>query len=261
MRASSGCRAAGRAQAGLARERALCSLARRLAQHGLQSPRESHPHCMLRTLGDFLASSIGKKAVMALTGLLLVLFLIGHLVGNLTLFADASGATFDEYARKIRSFGALVYVAEVGLLALFAAHIYLAVRTLSENREARPVGYAARSSRGAKTVGSATMFLTGAIVLGFVVKHLIDFRFDGAFHDAPAGVVKAKLAQPWTAGMYVVGLLALGVHLSHALRSALQSLGLGRKAAYPALARAALVLALLIALGFLAFPLVGLLFY
>ena len=116
---------------------------------------------MLRWFGDFLASSIGKKIVLALTGLLLVGFLVEHLYGNLKLYEDGSGAAFDGYVAELQSFGWLLAIAELGLGALFACHVYLAIRLTLENREARSIRYTVRNTRGAATFGSTTMFVTG----------------------------------------------------------------------------------------------------
>ena len=156
---------------------------------------------MLRPLGNALSSSIGRKFIMGVTGLLLVGFAVNHLVGNLKLLpipfvGDAAGEKFDEYVAFLKSFGGLLYVAEIGLVVLFGAHIWLALKLTMENREARRTGYHVRSDRGAKSVGSASMHVTGALLLAFLIKHMLDFRFDEAFHETPAAIVYAKLAQP-----------------------------------------------------------------
>jgi succinate dehydrogenase / fumarate reductase cytochrome b subunit len=206
-------------------------------------------------LGDCLASSLGKKAVMAATGLLLVGFLIAHLAGNLTLYADRDGAAFDAYCAKLQGFGPLLLVAEVLLALLFGAHVYLGVRLTLENRDARRDGYAFRNSRGRKTLGSSSMFFTGALVLGFLIKHVLDFRFDALFHESPAAAVRASFHQPVTVAIYVVGMAALGLHLSHAFRSAFQSLGIHHPRLVPLLERAGLALAIVLPAGFVSIPL------
>jgi succinate dehydrogenase / fumarate reductase cytochrome b subunit len=99
------------------------------------------------------------------------------------------------------------------------------------------------------------MFYTGALILGYLLKHLYDFRFDRAFFDDPDALVKAKLTQPGHAAVYVVAALVLGVHLSHGFRSAFQSLGVSHPRWTPAIEILAGVVAFLFAAGFAAIPL------
>src|SRR5262249_44894579 len=136
---------------------------------------------MLRPFGNALASSVGRKVVLGFTGLLLVGFLAEHLYGNLQLYRDHDGAAFRGYVEGMKAFGPLLPVAEVLLAGLFMCHIYLAFRITLENRDARSVRYAFRNTHGAKTLGSASMFFTGALVLCYLIKHLLDFRFDAGF--------------------------------------------------------------------------------
>lgn len=209
---------------------------------------------MLRWFADVLDSSVGRKALMALTGLALLVFLVGHLAGNLTLFADADGTAFDAYVEKLKSFGVLVYVAEVGLVLLFSAHIALAVRLTLQNREARRQKYVVRATHGQQTPASISMIVTGLVVGGFLVKHLLDFRFDEEFEARPAGLVKEKLHGAGTALIYLLGMVVLAIHLSHGIRSAFQSLGANHPRWNTVLERTGQALAVLIAVGFALFP-------
>jgi len=215
----------------------------------------------MKTLGNVLASSIGKKAVMALTGLFLVGFLIEHLHGNLKLLEDPSGDAFDEYVAFLQGFGPLLTVAELGLAALFVAHVYLAFRLTLENLQARGSRYERRQSRGGATIGSVSMFYTGVLLLGYLLKHLYDFRFDERFLADPDALVKATLSQPSHAIVYLLVAPVVGIHLSHGFRSAFQSLGLAHPRWTPWIERAAKLLAFLLAAGFAAFPLYFLFFW
>lgn len=208
----------------------------------------------MRSLGNALASSIGKKIVMGLTGLLLVGFLVEHLHGNLKLLEDRDGAAFDSYVGFLQGFGPLLIVAEIGLALLFLAHVYLAFRLTLENLQARRARYVVRGSRGASTLGSVSMFYTGALILGYLIKHLLDFRFHARFFGAPAALVKETLSSPGNAAVYVIAALLVGVHLSHGFRSALQSLGVNHPAWNPVLVLLGRALAVLFALGFAAIP-------
>jgi succinate dehydrogenase / fumarate reductase cytochrome b subunit len=205
-------------------------------------------------LGDTLASSVGKKVVMGLTGLLLVGFLVEHLHGNLKLLEDPEGNSFKVYVEFMQGFGPLLVIAEIGLALLFLCHIYLALRLTLENLQARKRRYVVRSSRGAHTIGSISMFYTGAVLLGFLIKHLLDFRFGAGFFDDPYGLVKSKLGQPGNALIYLVAALALGLHLSHGFRSAFQSIGINHPRWNPLLVWLGWILAFAFAIGFATFP-------
>ncbi len=183
----------------------------------------------MRWLGNFLASSVGRKIVLAATGLLLVGFLLEHIYGNLKLvppFGAADGSSFEAYRDELHSFGWLLTVAEVGLFALFLAHAFLAFRLTLENREARHERYVVRASRGAKTAGSASMFVTGTLILAYLIKHVTDFHFDGAYQEQPSLTVARTLSRPGNALVYLLAMGVLAVHLSHGFHSAFQSLGL-----------------------------------
>jgi succinate dehydrogenase / fumarate reductase cytochrome b subunit len=212
-------------------------------------------------LGDALASSVGKKLVMGLTGLGLVGFLVEHLHGNLKLLEDPSGQAFNDYVAFLQGFGPLLLAAEIGLALLFLAHVYLAFRLTLENLQARQQRYVVRARHGGSTAGSLTMFYSGALILGYLVKHLYDFRFDARFFDDPAALVKATLSQPGHAVVYLLVAPVLGLHLSHGFRSAFQSLGVNHPRWNPLLVGLGRALALLFALGFAAFPLYFLFFW
>ena len=198
---------------------------------------------------------------MALTGLLLVAFLVEHLHGNLKLLEDPSGESFDAYVSFLQGFGPLLTIAEIALALLFLAHAYLALRLTYENFQAREQRYSARQHRGAATFGSLSMFYTGALLLGYLLKHLYDFRFDARFFDDPDALVKATLCQPGHAVVYLGAAIVLGIHLSHGFRSAFQSLGASHPAWTPLIELTGKALAFLFAVGFAAFPIYFLFFW
>lgn len=214
---------------------------------------------MFRWLGSFLASSIGKKALTALTGLLLVGFVLAHLAGNLLLLKGDKGRAFEAYAQKLDDLGPLLIVAELSLVALFGTHIAMALRATLQNRRVRQQPYAHSPGHGGRTFASATMPLTGSFLLLFLVVHLVNFRFDSGFKQRFTGElngagateqVMASLANPLLAGVYLLAFIALGLHLSHGIQSALQTLGANHPRYTPLLRRGGLILALLLALGF-----------
>jgi succinate dehydrogenase / fumarate reductase cytochrome b subunit len=210
---------------------------------------------MLHRLAAFLRSSIGRKLVMSLTGAALIAFVLVHLLGNLTLYADTDGAAFNSYAHLLEV-NPLLPLAEIGLTVLFVVHIGLGIRTALDNREARPTRYKDLAPHGNRTLASTTMIVTGLLVLVFLVVHLIDFRFAERHADGLAYMVVQRLATPLGAVVYLIGVVALGVHLWHAVQSVFQTLGLYHPRYRPMVVKAGWVLAVLVGLGFATFPLV-----
>jgi succinate dehydrogenase / fumarate reductase cytochrome b subunit len=204
-------------------------------------------------------SSIGKKTVMAVSGLLLIGFLIVHLSGNLLIFSGADSKAFDEYASRLDE-NPLLPVAEIALFLLFAVHIVMALRVTGENRQARREGYAVRSTMGERSLASASMIVTGIVVLVFLVIHIADFRIGKRYADSGGGslaaLVKKRLHEPLGAAVYLIGVTALAIHLRHAFRSALQTLGVNHPRLNPLLVRLGWALAILLGLGFASFPIV-----
>ncbi|MEM9383039.1 MAG: succinate dehydrogenase cytochrome b subunit [Planctomycetota bacterium] len=172
----------------------------------------------------FLNSSIGRKYVMAVTGLSLTGFLLVHMAGNLTLYAG--NKAFNDYAHVLES-NPLLPVAEAGLLALFVVHIGLAFALIRSNRSARTDEYKSRLGMGAKTVASTTMWITGPILLVFLVIHIWDFRIRKELveeHDLALMVVE-RLRSPVGFAIYTASIAAVGFHMWHAFQSAFQTLG------------------------------------
>ena len=118
---------------------------------------------MLSQVARFVSSSIGKKVLMALSGLALIGFLVAHVAGNLTLYADEEGAAFNAYAEQLEATQPLLFALEVGLLATFVVHIALAFAVTRRNQEARRRGYRVRSSFGRRTFASSSMVVTGVV--------------------------------------------------------------------------------------------------
>jgi succinate dehydrogenase / fumarate reductase cytochrome b subunit len=211
---------------------------------------------MATRLQSFLASSIGKKICMSVTGLVLTVFLIAHLAGNLLLYADRDGGAFTAYAHKLHGTPLLLYGSEIALIGLFAVHIALALRLAMQNREARPQPYRMRAARRSKSIGGSFMVVTGLFILVFLVIHLLDFRLAAESPDDLAPMVVSRLSSGWGAAIYLVGVGAVLLHLSHAVRSALQTMGANHPRYNELLRRAGLGLAVVLGVGFASFPLV-----
>ncbi len=225
----------------------------------------------LRWMLRLLSSSIGRKFVMGITGLGLCGFLVVHLAGNLFLYAGAE--KFNDYAHKLHEQEWLP-LAEAGLFFLFLAHIYLAFVTTAENKAARKIGYGKKETKISGQVFSGMigppsnwMFLSGAVILGFLILHIVDMKLQMhpgvtyvADHEtgAPHANTLAILHNPVSQIVYLIGTIFLGFHLSHGFSSAFQSLGLTHPKYTPLIKWAGVLFAVVIAAGFFSLPLFAL---
>ena len=172
----------------------------------------------------FFSSPIGKKIGMALTGLVLYGFLVGHLSGNLLLLKDDGGRAFNAYSEFLINHPLLI-PAEIFLVVVFAVHLFLAISVTRDNRRARPVGYQTAQSVGGRSFASRTMIYSGVVILVFLVFHLKTFKYG----DKPSGLydlVLATFQQTGYLAWYSVAMLVLGFHLWHAFQSAFQTLSI-----------------------------------
>jgi succinate dehydrogenase / fumarate reductase cytochrome b subunit len=224
------------------------------------------PSALLKLpLVGWLFSSIGKKTVVAVTGLALVLFVVGHLLGNFTIYFGPD--VINAYALKLHSLGPLLWVVRLGLLAVVVLHIMFTMLVWAENRRARPQKYAVFAPMRT-TVFARTMRLSGLIVLAFVIFHLAHFTahlVDPAFasyktdlhgkevHDVYRMVV-VGFANPLVSGFYVLALFLLAMHLSHGVSSLFQTLGVTNRLLRPLLETGARVLAWALFLGYASIP-------
>jgi succinate dehydrogenase / fumarate reductase cytochrome b subunit len=214
----------------------------------------------MSSLLRFFSSSVGTKILIALTGLGFALFLVTHLAANLLVLIDVRA--YHEYSHKLIS-NPLIYIAEAGLVVLFLTHAFKAVIMTLKNRDARGGGYAMKKRAGhtsRKTLASTTMILTGLWLLLFTVIHLKTFKF-GPWYETPDGMrdlsrlVHEVYREPIHVVFYVLSMIVVGLHLSHGLSSAFQSMGLEHPR-YNALIRGTgLTIAIVMAIGFALIPL------
>jgi len=199
------------------------------------------------------SSSIGKKQVMAVTGLLFCLFITVHLTGNLTIYAGKE--SFLSYVDHLHSIEALVTLAEFGLIFFAVLHIGMGLYLFFENRMARPVAYAVKKSAGGQTIASSTAPYSGALILVFVIFHLIKFRFVDKMTINDFTILSDTFADFgfWTL-FYVVGVTIVAVHVSHGAWSLFQTLGLSHPKYMPFIERLAIVFSLIIGIGFASIP-------
>ena len=208
-----------------------------------------------------LASSIGTKLLMSVTGLALVLYLTLHLAGNLLVFFGP--VVFNEYSHALVS-NPLVVPAEIGLLAIFLLHVYRAVAMWIDNQRARPVKYVRKEWAGGasrKSLASSTMILTGAIMLLFVIVHVRTFKYGPEYSVAGSEVrdlyrLEAEnFSHPITVLLYVLAVTLVGFHLWHGFSSSFQSLGADHPRYTPRIRLIGKLLAIVIAGGFVVIPL------
>jgi len=193
---------------------------------------------------------------MALTGLVLVGFVFGHLLGNLLMFKGP--AALNEYAKWLHDHPGLVWTARSVLLISVFAHIWVGIKLSLENKASRDGGPAVDATRRA-TLGSRTMPYSGVVILGFIVFHLLHFTFKSVAvtpqADSVYAMVVAGFAQPANAIFYIVSMLLLCLHLGHGVSSVFQTLGLRNERWRGRLDALAQAYAWFIALGFISIPL------
>lgn len=178
-------------------------------------------------------SSLGKKYIMAFTGLMLGGFLLVHTIGNSTIFWGRSA--FNAYAHHLHSLGIFVPIFEIGLYSIFFLHVVTGVILFLENRKARGGKYAVETSAGGRTLGSKTMPYTGAAIFIFILIHLANFHFvEKTEVKTISDFVTDVLNNPFFTLIYTAGISLLFIHISHGFWSLLQTFGISHpKYDYP----------------------------
>jgi succinate dehydrogenase / fumarate reductase cytochrome b subunit len=210
-------------------------------------------------LAVFWQSSVGKKAVMAVTGLILVAYLITHVLANLLVFSGPE--RINRYAQLLHSSGAALWGARLILLAALILHIIAATQLAIRSRAARPEPYAGGRDPQVSTVAARTIRWGGALILLFLIYHILHFTTGTAHPDFvelnPHHNVSTGFRNPLVAAVYLLAMLAVGLHLYHGVWSSGRSLGLSQPSPRPLHRRVALVLAVFVWLGFTAIVIAG----
>ncbi len=213
-----------------------------------------------------LKSTLGRKLIMALTGLFLILFLTGHVAGNMQLFYNDGGQAFNIYAKfmttnpivKVLSY--LTYLSVIG-------HVIYSIALSRLNRSARPIGYAVSAASTNSAWSSRNMGILGTIILVFLAGHMYSFWYQMHWGDIPTvsyegeeykdlySVVQIAFQQTWLVAWYVIAMAFLAFHLSHGFASAFQSLGLSHRKYSPAIKAVGNVYCILVPVLFAAMPL------
>ena len=224
---------------------------------------------------NLFISSLGKKFIMAITGMALFLFVVMHLLGNLQVFLGSEA--INRYGHLLQSNPEIIWPARIGLLFLVVLHVWSAIKLSAENKAARPVGYANAPVPVAASYASRTMLMSGLIIAAFIIYHLLHYTAqvqainltgkdfltlhdDKGRHDVFAMMVTG-FRQPLVSGFYILAMALLCLHLSHGVSAMFQSLGLNNHTYAPLLNRFAKVAVLIIFLGYVSIPIAVLLGY
>lgn len=215
----------------------------------------------------FANSSIGKKWIVAITGLSLVGFVIVHMLGNLQILWPHHGGQehLNSYAEHLHDLGPLLWLARITLIVFFFAHVYYTVSLARENRAARPQKYA-RPARIVASVPVMTVLISGLILLGFILFHLAHFTFKwvkpeyASFYDAAKRpdvyqMVVVGFSSWLISGFYILSMFILCMHISHGFSSVFQTFGVRNKALAPLLDKGSYALGFILFLGNSAIPL------
>ncbi len=205
----------------------------------------------------FWASTVGKKIVMAVTGIILFAFVIGHLLGNLQVFEGP--AKLNAYGAFLHSIGEFLWPVRIILLIAVTLHIVATVQLALRKKRARPIEYSVKKAI-ASSYASRTMYWSGPIVLAFIIFHLLHLTA-GYIHPGAAYIegdvyhnVVSGFQVWWVSLSYIVAISLLGLHLRHGLWSMFQTLGIHQPQYTVRFKKAAMVIALLITLGYISIP-------
>ncbi len=211
---------------------------------------------------DFLKSTVGRKYIMGITGLVWLGFVLTHMAGNMLILV--SGDLYNAYGHAIVSNKPLLYVAESVLILSLCAHIFTAITLTIQNRKSRQSRYAItpNGSKGS-SLASRTMAIQGSIVLAFIILHLITFKYGAEYTTNVNGVEMRDLhklvlevfKQPVYVAWYFVSLILLMFHLSHGAHSIFQSFGILERKMQKSLKKFAWIYAVIVVGGFLSQPL------
>lgn len=216
----------------------------------------------MSTPGQILTSSIGKKTLVAITGSCLILFVIGHMSGNLLVFAGSDA--INDYAQFLHSHTKFLWSVRSAILTIFLIHLVIAIKLTRENRMARPVGYAKGNTVQA-SLASRTMAITGILIFFYLLYHLAHFTIGIAHHDLFAETdykgrpnayarLMNSFAHPEIAAVYIVAMFFLALHLSHGLPSIFQTMGWNSPRSQVVLGRLGLIFAIVIFTGYCSIP-------
>lgn len=209
-------------------------------------------------------SSVGRKIFMAVTGQVMVLFIIAHALGNSTIYFNWLNA----YAEHLHDLPPLVWLYRIIMLTLFSVHVIIGIQLYLENRAAKPEAYAVQK-RLSTTFAGKTMIWTGLLIASFLVYHLLHFTIQVINPELSAGANSDALGRPdvyrmvvmnfrnfFISSLYIVAMIALVLHLTHGIQSSFQTLGLNNDSTQPVITKAGSVAAYILFIGYISIPIV-----
>jgi succinate dehydrogenase / fumarate reductase cytochrome b subunit len=215
---------------------------------------------------QFLKSSVGRKMVMSITGLMMVLFVVVHLLGNSSVFVGPDG--INVYATKLHGLGPFVWMFRLVMLTMFSLHVFYGIQLTLENDKAKPQGYAVKKSLQT-TFAAKNMIWTGVLIAAFLIYHLLHFTFQVISPEIAASrnmdamgrpdvfrMVLSGFQQFTISLMYVGAMVALAFHLTHGIQSFFQTLGLNNDRTRPVITKAGTIAAIILSLGYVSIPII-----
>ena len=207
---------------------------------------------------------IAKKVIMAITGLIMLLYLIAHLLGNLIIFKGPSG--INAYASILREFLPLLWLVRIIMLSVFLIHLVIAVQLFLDNRKVRPIPYRLKKNLRS-SFASRNMIWTGLIIALYIVYHLLNFTIPAINPEFSAHRNIDSLGRPDVFSMviknferikivaiYTIAIIAMALHLSHGIQSLFQTLGLNNEVTLPVMIKTGLAASVILLVGFLSIP-------
>ena len=211
---------------------------------------------------QLLKSTVGKKIIMAITGVLMLAFIIIHMIGNSTIYFGWLNA----YVEHLHALPLLVWMFRIGMLTVFSIHVFFGITLTLENRAARPQAYTVKKSLRA-TFSGKNMIWTGLIIAAFLIYHLLHFTLQITHPEISSRMNLDVLGRPdvfkmvvlslqkfFTAIIYVSAMIVLFLHLNHGIQSFFQTLGLNNDRTLPAITKAGTIAAVIFFLGYMAIP-------
>lgn len=210
---------------------------------------------------SYLRSSIGKKQLVAVSGLAMVLFLIAHLLGNLLVFLGPEA--INSYAKKLHDLGPLLWVARLGLIATFIVHFGLVINLVIQNKKARMTGYSTALHKNTRSLFTKTMRVSGLLIFIYIGVHLYDFTFTPHTPDISTingvyyglyGHLYNYFLNPIRSLFYILVMFSIGFHLVHGVQSVLHTFGFYHEVYTPLIKKMSWVVASFLAIGFSLIP-------
>lgn len=212
----------------------------------------------------FLSNPTGKKIVMSFTGMMMILFVLIHLLGNLSFFKGPLG--INAYSNFLQNLGLLLWIFRITMMAAICIHVFFGIQLTLENRRAKPQKYAVRNSLSA-TFAGRSMIWTGLLIAFYLIYHILHFTLQIIFPATSAVRNLDALGRPDVFQMmmqsfqnmavvflYICGMSGLALHLSHGIQSMVQTAGLNSERTLPLMMKMAAVTAVVLFLGYISIP-------